>query len=97
LLNVTLNARDNDTYNVPVPEDVILISLKSAPLTVKFPAEVFSGASARYAVPDTSGDGNNPVDVNETNTPVEGDIVTVGVPVYPKPDVTTFNCVTSPE
>jgi hypothetical protein len=96
-LNVTLNARDNETYNVPVPEDVMFTSLKSEPFTVKLPVEVFNGVSARYAVPETSGAGNVPVDVKAMNTPVEGVIVTVGVEVYPVPAVTRFKDDTSLE
>ena len=61
------------------------------------PVEVFIGISARYAVPATNGAGNDPVDVNAINTPVEGVIVTVGIEVYPVPVVTIFSAVTSPE
>ena len=95
MLNVTLNARDKDTKNVPVPDEVIFTSLKSVFLTVKVPED--KGTSALYAVPETSGDGSDPVEVKLTKTPVDGVITTIGVVVYPLPEVTAFTSVTFPD
>ncbi len=72
-------------------------SLKSVFWTVNVPVIEFNGVSARYAVPETSGDGSVPVEENVTNTPVDGVIVTVGVEVYPVPDVIRLIDITSPE
>jgi hypothetical protein len=94
---VILNERDKDTNNVPVPDEVIFTSPKSAPFTVKLPVEVLSGDSARYATPETNGDGNDPVEVKLINTPVDGEMVTVGTDVYPVPDVIRLRPITSPE
>jgi hypothetical protein len=97
LLNVTLNERERETKRDPVPEDVIFTSLKSLFLTVKLPVDVFNGVSALYAVPETSGDGRLPVDVKLIKTPVEGVIITIGVDVYPLPDVIALTRVTFPD
>ena len=82
---------------MPVDPEVMFTSLKSVFLIVNMPLIPLSGVSARYAVPDTSGDGSDPVDEKFTKTPVDGVIVTVGVVVYPLPCVTIVNAVTSPE
>ena len=79
-----------------MPDEVIFTSPKSAPFTVKLPVEVLSGASARYATPETNGDGNDPVEVKLINTPVDGEMATVGTDVYPVPDVIRLRPVTTP-